>query len=387
MSVTTLQRQSSVIIKTVTDIKKAKRYALWRHLLLIVTFFYLLLWLTVFVATGWSASLKQLASGLTTNYYLATAFFFVVFILFLNVVLLPLNFISDFWLEHRFGLATETIFNWLLDEAKGLLLALIFFLPLGLATYVFIRLTNNYWWIYATIIWSLYSVFIAFIAPVVIMPLFNKFEPLKDEQLTNEIKQLAAKARLNIKQVLVTDMSKRTKKANAYFAGVGRTKRVVLGDTLIKNFTPPEILAVIAHELGHWSKGHINKNLWLNLLVGFFSFYVVNLFLNASVNYFNLGSKTNVASFPLLVLGFLLISAFLTPALNAISRYFEREADLFELELLKQPEASISCFKKLGEQNLADPDPHPLIEFLFYSHPSLSKRIKLAESFLGSSPS
>lgn len=364
------------------DIKRAKRYALWRHLLLIATFFYLLFWLTVFVTTGWSVTLKQLVSTVTANYYLVATVYFAVFILFLNFVLLPLNFISDFWLEHHFGLATETVFNWLLDEVKGLFLALIFFLPLGLATYAFIRLTDNYWWIYATIIWSIYNVFIAFIAPIVIMPLFNKFEPLQDEQLAEEIKQLAAKARLNIKQVLVTDMSKRTKKANAYFTGVGRTKRVVLGDTLIKNFTPPEILAVVAHELGHWFKGHINKNLWLTLLVGFFSFYTVNLFLNATTAYFNLGSKTNVAGFPLLVLGFLLISAFLTPALNAVSRYFEKEADLFELKLLKQPEASISCFKKLSEQNLADPEPHPLIEFLFYSHPSLSKRIKRAESFL-----
>jgi STE24 endopeptidase len=366
------------------DVKRAKKYALWRHLLFIATFFYLLFWLILFVASGWSATLKQLSDTVAANYYLATALYFIVFIIFLNLVLLPLNFISDFWLEHRFGLANETVFNWLLDEVKGLLLAVIFFLPLGLVVYAFIRLANNYWWVYAAIVWSLYSVFIAFIAPVVIMPLFNKFEPLKDEQLAQEIKQLAAKARLNITQVLVTDMSKRTKKANAYFAGLGRTKRVVLGDTLVNNFTPLEILAVVAHELGHWSKGHINKNLWLNVLVGFFSFYAVNLFLNATVNYFNLGSKTNVASFPLLVLGFLLISAFLTPALNAVSRYFETEADLFELKLLKQPEASISCFKKLGEQNLADPEPHPLIEFLFYSHPSLSKRIKLAESFLPS---
>lgn len=363
------------------DIKRAKRYAFWRHLLFIAAFFYLLIWLILFLAGGWSVNLKQWLSTVTANYYLLVALYLVVFIIFMELVMLPLNFVSDFWLEHYFSLSNEKLTTWVLDELKGLFLSLVLFLPLALVIYYFIQLTSNFWWVYAAIIWSLYSVFIAFIAPIVIMPLFNKFEPLKDEEMTEEIKKLARKAGLKITQVLVTDMSKRTKKANAYFAGVGRTKRVVLGDTLINNFSPSEILAVIAHELGHWAKGHINKNLYLNVAVGFVSFYLVDKFLNFGVDYFQLDNKTNIASFPLFILGFLLLSAVLMPAMNAISRYFETEADLFELELLRQPEATISCFKKLGEQNLADPDPHPLIEFLFYSHPSLSKRIKRAQTW------
>jgi STE24 endopeptidase len=313
---------------------------------------------------------------------LGQAIYLLVFIVLIGIILLPINFYQGYAVEHSFDLSTQTAAGWLGDEIKSTVLAIVLFVPAGLAAYYLLTVAGPYWWVYGALLWTAFNFGLAYLAPVVIMPLFNKFEPLESEDLSRDILDLAGRAGVGISEVLMTDMSRRTKKANAFFTGVGNTRRIVLGDTLLENYDHDEILTVVGHEMGHWKLGHLTKNTAIGIISAFVGFYAADRILTASLGPLALTSISDIAGLPLIILTFIVLGFIGMPLLNSLSRYFERQADTFELRLVGKPAATISTFEKLAEQNLADPDPNPVIEFILFSHPSVRSRIAEARGYL-----
>jgi STE24 endopeptidase len=362
-------------------LEKAKRYARLNYWLILVNFAYTGAYLVVLLGTGLSAAGARLTVNIAGPGLAAQALYLAGFVILTTLVLMPLGFYRGYLIEHRFGLSNQTPGGWLSDEAKGLAVSAAIFTPLGLAAYRLLAEAGPYWWVWAAALWTLFGFILAYLAPVLIMPLFNKYEPIESELLRRAVLNLAAEAAVDISDVLRTDLSKRTKKANAFFAGMGNTKRIVLGDTLMDEFTQDEILTVVGHEMGHWKLGHLWKGTAGNIIGSLAGFYLADRFLMAGVAYLGLSGVDDIAGLPLIVLAFMVLGLFALPASNALSRRFERQADRFELELVDQPEATISTFNKLAQQNLADPSPHPIIVFLLYSHPPIAERVALAKAY------
>lgn len=367
--------------RTKEEEERAKRYAGLRHRLILVNFSFSLVYMVVVLFSGLSADLAAAAVRIAGPGPGATAVYLIAFVVLTTLVFLPLSFYSDYTVEHRFELSNQTPGGWLTDEIKGLAVSLVIVIPLGIGGYRLLGLALAWWWVYAAFLWTGFGFILAYLAPVLIMPLFNKFIPLDDAELKEEIVELAERAKLKLSDILRTDMSRRTKKANAFFAGIGNTKRIVLGDTLLEEYTRSEILTVIGHEMGHWKLGHLWKNTAADIVGSLAGFYMANAFLDFGIGYFHLRGLDDIAGLPLIILAFMLLGLVAKPAANALSRRFERQADIFELRLVGQPQAAISTFKKLAAQNLADPSPSPLIVFLLYSHPPVAERIETAARF------
>lgn len=357
--------------RTETEIERAKKYARLRHWFTLINFIYFFVFLAIFLGSGASAALAAFGK----------AIYLVAFITLITLATLPLSFYTGYIIEHRFDLSNQTVGGWLADEGKSLVISLAITVPLGLGAYWLLSNALKFWWLYAAFLWTSFGFILAYLAPVVIMPLFNKFEPIESADLKAAVLRLAGQAGVGISDVLRTDMSKRTKKANAFFAGIGNTKRIVLGDTLLDEYSQPEILTIIGHEMGHWKLGHLWKNTAAQIIGTVAGFYLANLFLIAGVDYFHFSSLGDIAGLPLIILAFMVLGLVGMPASNALSRRFERQADEFELKLVREPEAAISAFEKLAAQNLADPTPSPLIVFLLYSHPPIAERIAMARQF------
>jgi len=238
------------------------------------------------------------------------------------------------------------------------------------------------WWLVVSVVWVLFSVVLAKLTPVLIIPLFFKYKKLDDELLRQRIFSLASKMQVRLCNVFEIDFSKKTLKANAAFTGMGRTKRVLLADTLKDKYTYDEIEVILAHEFAHYRLKHIIQLIIVNALATSVLFYLIfrtNLF---ALSLFKLDSLTQLASLPLVFLYFMLFGIIMQPLEAFISRRFEREADNLALRITNSKEAFISLMEKLAGQNLADRDPHPLIKFFFFDHPPINERIKAAKLFL-----
>ncbi|MFH1752996.1 MAG: M48 family metalloprotease, partial [Candidatus Omnitrophota bacterium] len=231
-------------------------------------------------------------------------------------------------------------------------------------------------------VWIFITIVITKIAPVIIIPLFFKFEPLGDAALKERLIKLARSCGINILDVFKLKLSAKTKKANAALVGLGRTRRVLLGDTLLENYTKDEIEVVMAHELAHHKLLHIFKLILFGGLGTIIVFYLVYLTSGMIANTIGLVSISDIAGFPSVIFSISLFSVILLPAQNAFSRRLEVSADLFALKATGLPEAFISCMNKLAGQNLSDPSPSRFIEFALYDHPPISKRVKMAQDFL-----
>ena len=364
------------------DRGKAKRYANQRYLLTGLTSLYWLAFLLLFLAGGASAALKEAAFGIAGAGAGGQTLYLLGFIVITSVALLPLGYYQGYVIEHRFELSNQTTGGWLSDEAKTTALSAVIFIPLGLGAYYLLAQAGPYWWLYGAVSWTAFTFVLAYLAPVVIMPLFNKFEPVEEETLKNAILALAGRARVGISEVLKADMSRRTKKANAFFAGAGSTRRIVLGDTLLDYFENDEVLTVVGHEMGHWRLGHLTKNTLLGAVTALIGFFFADLTLRTLSGPMDLDGVADIAGLPLIILTFIVLGIAGMPLMNGVSRRFEREADTFELKLVGKPAAAISTFEKLAALNLADPDPHPLVEFWLFSHPSIKSRIATARTYL-----
>ena len=291
---------------------------------------------------------------------------------------LPFNLYDTFVIEERYGFNTMTFRMWVSDLAKELALSAVLggLVLWGLLTLV-VR-GGPQWWIWAWICLGLFELLLLWLFPLVIAPLFNKFEPVENKHLEQEIETLMAKVGLRVKGVFKMDASKRSKHTNAYFTGVGRSKRIVLYDTLLESHGEEEILAVLAHEIGHWKKRHVLRQLLFVEIVSLAGLYAAARFLDWPMLYEAFGFQEAIpyAGLFLIGTGFGLIGYFAHPLEAALSRKFEREADDFSLTLVKDPAPLITALKRLATENLSNLNPHPLYAWYYYSHPPLAERIE-----------
>ncbi|MFQ6618081.1 MAG: M48 family metalloprotease [Fidelibacterota bacterium] len=218
---------------------------------------------------------------------------------------------------------------------------------------------------------------------MVIFPIFYKFEPVKDSDLAHTLVKLCNRVGLSIEGVYSFNLSKNTKKANAGFAGLGKSRRVILGDNLLENFQDGEISTVLAHELGHYSYGHLWKGIVTGAFFTFAGLWLTGKLYSAAVDYFGFPHIYTIAALPLLSIFLMLFGLVVSPLQNSISRRFERSADRFAVKLTGKKEEFVSALNRLAALNLADVSPHPIIEFIFYSHPSIEKRIRYIEKIEG----
>jgi STE24 endopeptidase len=363
--------------------EKAKEYSRIRRRLMLVDLLGNGLYALVWIVTGFAFSLKNILLTFTDNIWLLLPAFVMVYGGISSLLTLPLSYYSGFVLPHRYGMSNQTVKEWGIDRIKGLAIAA----PLGLImleiVYSVLRAFPNTWWLIAAGIMLFFNVLLANLAPVLIAPIFNKYIPLGEEHsdLESRLINLAKRANTRVKGVFKFDMSRRTKAANAGLTGLGNTRRIVLGDTLIEEFTHDEIETVLAHELGH----HVNKDIPIGIALGtlitLVGFYFSSLGLNWGVNTFGFEGIADIAALPLFSIVIGLYSLVTMPLTNGFSRWRERRADQYALEATQKPDAFASAFTRLANQNLADVDPEPWVEYLLHSHPALGKRIRMAEEF------
>ncbi len=334
------------------------------------------LFLALFVVTGASAMLRELAASLSGNYYVQVAIYGVVFSSLVTFIGLPASFYVGYIYEHKYGLSNQTAKHWLIDFFKSLLLLYGVSVP-ALVLFYYLLTTFTYWWVIAGIAMLVLSVIMTAIVPVIILPVFYKVEPYSDEAQKQRMKAMASRAGVaNIDKVLVVRESAKSNKANAAFAGLGRTKRILLFDTLIDKFTGDEVAAAVAHELGHYAHKDLIKGLIIDGFAIFPLLFIIDLILRASVGHWGITAVNDVANLPLIFLSGMLINLAISPISNAISRRYELAADTFSLDMTRNPIAEISLEKRLADLDLEDISPNPIVEFLFFSHPSVEKRIE-----------
>ncbi len=338
----------------------------------------------LFVALGFSERLVYFLSSFSNNNYSIFLLFTAVTGIGMGILFFPVDYYLNFYLEHKYDLSNQTFFKWIWEKAKGLLLSLIIGVPLLLFFFYVLNTFGNLWWLPFAVVLFLLSVVLARIVPVLILPLFYKVTPVDNEELKKRIKILAEEAGIKVENVYKFDMSKNTKKANAAFTGIGKSKRILLGDTLLNSYTNDEIETVIAHELGHYKRKHIIKNIIIGTASSFLVLFILSILYKISLGWFGFNKLTAVGALPLIPLWGMLIGIIQTPLTNILSRKYEYEADEYAISSTHKTEAFISTLEKLTEQNLGDKDPHPLVEWFFYSHPSIKNRIAAIKNFVSS---
>ncbi len=356
--------------------EKARHYHAERLWFKLVHYAALLALLLLFAAFG-SSKLARAVSGFTDNTWLINLIYTAIF----AVGFFLVDALFDWWshqIERKYGISTQSVRSWLGDELKGGVINIILFLLAIPALYIGI-VESHIWWLSAWLIATGFILLMGFISPVLLMPLFFKFEPLTDEDLVERLRRLAERAGVKVIGVFKMGAAAKTKRAIGALTGIGATRRIILSDTLLENYTPDEIETVIAHELGH----HVHKDIWKGITI--FSamflagFIVVDLALAPFARIFGLGN--GIESLPLFLIIIAGVFAVLQPLHSTISRWFEGNADQYALELAHKPEAQARVDVKLCDQNLRYAAPHPLIEFLFYDHPAGVKRVERALEF------
>ena len=336
----------------------------------------------VVVALALAVPLDRWLAERITNDTARLAAIFIVITLGHMAISFPLSAYAGYVLEHRFGLSRLTFARWLGRYAKRNFLALALGLALFVLLYQVIWYVGDWWWLAAAAGFFLVSVMLGQLMPVLILPLFYKVERLDNEELSGRMARLAEGTGLSIQGVYRLGMSTETSKANAMLAGMGRTRRVLMGDTLLDEFSPDEIEVIFAHEIGHHVFRHIRKMVITGVLYSVVGFWVCSrvLLAWAGVHYgVTEASQLPPATLPLLMLVLTVFSLLLEPLQNAISRRYERQCDRYALERTGMREAYVSAFRKLARLNKDDPDPHALEVFLFHSHPPIGQRLAMAD--------
>ncbi len=340
--------------------------------------------LALLVATPASAALRNLAVRLSpARPAVAVAVYIALLVLLFELLTSPLGYYGGFVREHAFGLSTQTRAAWFLDRAKGALITLALAVPLGSLLALLWRRYPGRWLLPAWGLAGIAMILLVALAPILIDPLFNVIRPLGDPLLAQRLIALADKAGIPVDQVYEMDASRRTRKENAYFTGLGHTKRIVLYDTLVKGSSPEEVELVVAHEIGHWKGAHIWKGIGLGLIGTGIALWCGGRILAwaARRGAFHLAGPADVAGLPLFLLVLFVLSLASLPLQSAISRSFEREADRTALQLTGNPGAFIRSEVRLARSNLADLTPPPFIVWLLYTHPPVAERIRMAEEF------
>jgi len=361
---------------------KAKEYARIRRRFLLLDLLLALTLLLLWLGAGWSEMLRDWISGWTQNQWIAVAAFGLIFGGVFFLLDIPLSYYTGFILPHRFDQSNQSLKSWVSDLIKRSVLSLILGGFLLEINYLVLQSSPQYWWLWTGGILLLINVLLVNLVPVLLLPLFNTFIPLEDEyqNLAGKLLQLAKKSGVSVKGVFSYDMSRRTKTANAGLTGLGGTRRIILGDTMLKEFTEDEIETVLAHELGHQAHHDIPLRIAFNSLLTLGGLYLASLGLSWGVAYFDFHGPADIAALPLIGLILGALGIILMPVNKIFSRWRERRADAFAINLTNNGAAFISALTRLANQNLAEIDPEPWVEFLLYSHPSLSRRISMIQA-------
>jgi STE24 endopeptidase len=293
----------------------------------------------------------------------------------------PLSYYSGFVLPHRYGLSVQTLRAWLWDRAKGAAIGGVLGLVLLEVMYALLRASPTWWWLWTALVMLFLTVILSNLSPILIFPLFYKFTPLDDEELVARLTRLAERAGARVRGVYRFDMSSKTVEANAAVVGLGNTRRIILGDTLLANFSPDEIETVLAHELGHHVHGDLGKGILVQSALTLGGLWLASLILRWGVTAFGFNGIADVAAMPLLALAMGIFGLVTMPLSNAYSRWRESMADRYALETTRKSQAFATAMTRLADQNLSEADPERWVEVLLYSHPAIRRRVAMAQSF------
>ena len=367
----------------VQHLKDPKAYHKIKYRLFFISLTVNLLFLIFIFFSGISAGWRNFALNISDHFWAANGIYTAVFCFAMYLVNFGFYFFEGFIWEHRFQLSNQTFAKWLKDDLKRSLISFVITVIAVETVYLFLRSYPDTWWIWAGAFWLFLMLVLARITPTMIIPLFYKYSDIKNEELKKGILDLFEKCRLKVKDAYMVDFSAKTKKANAFVCGFGKSRRVVLSDNLVNQFSIPEIETVVAHEIGHYKNHDIVRLTAVNSAVTFLSFFLLDVFLKKMLIFGNIAYIYDIAFLPIIVVGLTVFSLATMPVLNGYSRFIERNADIFCLTVTRRPKDFISMIDKLGKMNLAEFESHPFIEKFFYNHPSIAKRIKLAEGFKG----
>ncbi|KAF0219742.1 MAG: hypothetical protein FD174_1755 [Geobacteraceae bacterium] len=334
--------------------------------------------LLIFLFGGLLALYDRWIASISSSFIIGGGLFFMGLVLAQTVVGIPFSLYATFRIENRYGFNTMTPRLWFSDLLKSTAITFVLLTLLTTGALAIVQASPEFWWLWVWGFFAVVSVFLMYLSPYLIEPLFFKFEPVKEEGLEEEIRLLMEKAGLKVSRVMQMDASKRSRHSNAYFTGIGRVKRIVLYDTLLAQMNHREILAVLAHEVGHWKKGHIWKRLVLTEVGALLASYLAYRLISWGGLPGLLGLQQASFAAQLVILGFLgsLASFPFTPLGSWLSRRHEWEADRFAVELAGMPDALASGLIKLTRENLANLHPHPLYARFYYSHPPIVERVR-----------
>jgi STE24 endopeptidase len=359
--------------------ERARRYDwLSRRLLFLdlgTAFFFLL----SLLFTGASAAL---ACWLSFPLPWAAALYLLILVVGYGVIMGPVSYYEDFVLPRRYGLSNQNLSGWLRDRARALALGLLFCLSLVIVIYWLMDCLPSLWWLATGLIVFLVSLLLTWLTPTVLLPLFFKLKPLEDGEMKERLANLAKTAGIDIKRVLVMNLSSKSTTANALLAGWGGSRRIILSDTLLRGYSADEIEVTLAHELGHHVHHDFAKLMSIHALALLLAFYCADLALRAGVVLLSFQRMNDLAALPWLVLILAMLVLFLQPLLNWYNRRTELESDRAALELSNKPQAFVSLMTKLTDQNLQQAEPSRLTKLLFHNHPSYRERVKVASDYI-----
>ena len=360
-----------------------KKYESQKHIAAVTAFVLDVLVLLYLLNSGLSVRIRGFAETVSNSQWVAVAVYVLAVGVIFKIFDLPIGFYSGYVLARRFGLSRQSAAGWVKDQLKALAIGVPLMVTAAEVIYQLLRAYPGRWWIYTSLAFITFAVVMANLAPVLLLPLFFKFKPVENNDLQNRVSRLSRQTGTPVCGIFEWSLGDKTRKANAAVVGWGNTRRIIVSDTLLENFSGEEIEVIMAHELCHHVKNHMWQSLALQSLVSFVSFYAAYRILPPLSVSFGFRGVSDVANLPLLALVIMTLSLLVLPVVNYFSRRLETAADLYALDITGDALAFVSAMEKLAEINLTNKTPNKIIEFIFYSHPSVDERIKLAADRVG----
>lgn len=359
-------------------------YSKIRHIIFfLLTPFDWVLFLTI-LAVGFSVRFRNWSESVTKISLFQKGIYVFWLSLFTFIIMFPIDYIS-YQLSKSYGIATSTFAIWMKDQFIDFWLDYLFMALLAFVVYALIKKYNKRWWIYAWVISVPFTVFLMFVQPVIIDPLYNDFYSLKDKELEEKILNLASKADIPAEHVYEVNMSEKTNALNAYVTGIGSNSRIVLWDTTLNKLNDNEVLFVMAHEMAHYVKKHIYMGMATYLLISFIGLFIASKILEWAVKRFgqrlSIKGINDIASLPLLLLIISMLTFIQSPISNAFSRSLEHSADEYAVEMTNDKTAAISGFQKLTIAGLSEVNPPAIVKWLRYGHPTMLERLNFLENY------
>jgi STE24 endopeptidase len=359
--------------------KSAKDLARLNRWLTIVELFVVALLLLALIFSGLSIRISNL---LPVPQPWKSALYFIIIVVIIGLIMMPLSYYRGYVLPHRYGLSTEHLTGWIIDKIKASTIGLIIGILVITCIYWLLTISPGLWWLWTGILLLLLTIFITRITPTLLITLFFKLEPLKDPDFEARLIAMADRAGTPVCGVFTINLSSKSTTANAMLTGLGNTRRIILSDTLLEHYSPDEIEVILAHELGHHLHRDIIKMIIVQSVTALVIFYLTHLILKATTSALGFTAIADASTLPLLMLSLAVLGAIIAPLLNTYSRYVERAADRVALQMTPNPHAFITAMTKLTDQNLSEAEPSRWIEVLFYDHPSYTKRVNMAYSYI-----